>query len=75
MQLSNSKRWIASPPLAMTSVIVLAMRCASELCLHAAKAANAFALRTDLRQMTPAVVADAVTIDASSHAMLQATYK
>jgi hypothetical protein len=50
--------------LAMTSGIVLAMRSAPE---SSSRDENFFALRTDLRQRIPAVVAGILTIRVSSH--------
>jgi hypothetical protein len=46
---------IAGTSPAMTRLVILAMWSAPESCLQAMKATNAFALSTDLRQMTPAV--------------------
>src|ERR1700722_1350595 len=54
----------------MTSQIVLAMPFAPESSSRASnKATKPFALRTDLRQRTPAVDAGRLTICASSHEM------
>jgi hypothetical protein len=58
------ERWIGSPSLAMTRFIVLAMRSAPE---SSSRDENFSALRPDLRQRMPAVVAGSLTISASSH--------
>ena len=58
------ERWIGSPSLAMTRFIVLAMRSAPE---SSSRDENFSALRPDLRQRMPAVVAGSLTICASSH--------
>jgi hypothetical protein len=57
---------IAGSSLAMTSLIVLAMRSAPE---SSSRGKNFFALCTDLRQRRPAVVAGILTICALSHEM------
>ena|SRR5579862_76397 len=60
--------WSPSPAIAgRTSFLVLAMRCASELCCTHKESFKTFAVRADLRQRMPAVVTGSLTICASSH--------